>query len=85
MKAEKGTETKIISPEAKREIQLAIEIDNLFDQLESGKLDEIAWKDAEAELRDKIKQYRQIVRREAIEEVENYYKRLRELKRAPSL
>lgn len=72
--------TEVIPPEAKKEMQLMSDIDNLFHRLE-GKLEEEERVAVENEIRDKIKQYRQLFRKEVEDEVKRYYERLDRLKR----
>jgi hypothetical protein len=78
MKMEKESET--ISPEVRKSVELIIEIENLFHQLE-GELDEEIKKSVKNKLRDKLKQYRRILGKQAEEEVREYYNRLEKLEK----
>lgn len=66
--------------EAEKKLQIVIEIDNLFCQLKEQSDEEIR-KNIENDLRDKIKRYRQILGKMGEEEITEYYKRLKELKK----
>ena len=76
-------EQKKISPEDEKEMQLTGEIETLFRCL-GGERDEEKSKVIEADLRDKLERYRKFWRKEkgVKEEVERYYERLEEIRKA---
>lgn len=72
---------EVISSKAKKEIELIGELDKLFRQLEEGKLEDEERIAVGNEIRDKLKQYRQLCGKEVEDEIKEYYNRLEKFKK----